>query len=280
MGYRKYTKMHLKRSRRRLPQLSITWWLIITNILCYILLLIVKNYFPSGMDLIILKTSNVISNYYLWTLFTTMFMHLSLLHIFVNMFSLFFVGNLVERIIGRKRFLWSYLISGIVASLFFVFFSHFFGASIIGARVFGSPDEFALGASGAIFGIAGILAVILPKQKVYLILGPLIIVILDSILPSSLSFVSIILNVLIFVMVIAMFSFNPKFIKIALPVEMPMWLLPIMAIVPLFVISYFVALPIGNTAHLGGLVAGAAYGTYLRNKYRKKITFLNNQVAH
>jgi membrane associated rhomboid family serine protease len=62
------------------------------------------------------------------------------------------------------------------------------------------------------------------------------------------------------------------------PIEMPFWLLPIVAIVPLFVIGYFIALPIGNSAHLGGFLTGLVYGLYLRAKYKNKVKLLNKQL--
>ena len=48
------------------------------------------------------------------------------MHLFVNMFSLYFIGNFLEMIIGKKRFFWLYLISGLFAGLFFAFFAFVF----------------------------------------------------------------------------------------------------------------------------------------------------------
>jgi membrane associated rhomboid family serine protease len=64
--------------------------------------------------------------------------------------------------------------------------------------------------------------------------------------------------------------------KFALPIEMPLWLLPIVAIVPLILIELIpgIDLPIGNMAHLGGFLFGAAYGLYLRIKYKKKTALI------
>ena len=68
-----------------------------------------------------------------------------------------------------------------------------------------------------------------------------------------------------------LFSFNSSMRRFAIPVELPMWLLPIIAIVPLTVISFFVDLPIGNSAHMGGLVIGLVYAFYLRKKFPNKL---------
>ncbi len=52
-----------------------------------------------------------------WQLFTHMFMHASLAHIFFNMFALFMFGSVLENILGAKRFVLFYLICGLGAAL-------------------------------------------------------------------------------------------------------------------------------------------------------------------
>jgi membrane associated rhomboid family serine protease len=66
--------------------------------------------------------------------------------------------------------------------------------------------------------------------------------------------------------------------KFALPMQIPFWSLPFVAIVPLVIIGFFVSLPIGNMAHFGGFIAGAVYGVYLRIKYAKKVQLLNRMI--
>ena len=63
------------------------------------------------------------------------------------------------------------------------------------------------------------------------------------------------------------------------PLAMPFWILPIVAIVPLVVIGLFVNLPIGNTAHFGGLIAGIVYGKYLKNKYKNKTEIISKKFS-
>jgi len=46
---------------------------------------------------------------FVWTLLTSMFIHGGFAHLFVNMISMFFIGDLVERLIGKKRYLWFYI---------------------------------------------------------------------------------------------------------------------------------------------------------------------------
>jgi membrane associated rhomboid family serine protease len=84
-------------------------------------------------------------------------MHANLAHLFVNMVSLYFVGNFVERLIGKKRLAIFYLASGIIAGLFFVFLALIFQAEL---------NVYAVGASGAIFGLAALLMILIPRLPV------------------------------------------------------------------------------------------------------------------
>ncbi|WP_370525687.1 rhomboid family intramembrane serine protease [Olivibacter sp. SDN3] len=50
-----------------------------------------------------------------WQVFTYMFMHGNFMHIFFNMFALFMFGPVLEQILGPKRFINYYLITGLGA---------------------------------------------------------------------------------------------------------------------------------------------------------------------
>src|SRR6266700_954051 len=76
-----------------------------------------------------------------WRLFTVMFLHADLLHIFFNMYALYLFGYLIENALGRWRFIAIYFVSGFVASAT--------------SYVFADPGVVAVGASGAIFGLLG-----------------------------------------------------------------------------------------------------------------------------
>jgi membrane associated rhomboid family serine protease len=76
-----------------------------------------------------------------YRLVTGGFLHASLLHIGFNMFLLFFLGRLLEPALGTPRFLALY-----VASLL---------AGAFGALLLSDPFALTVGASGAVFGLAG-----------------------------------------------------------------------------------------------------------------------------
>jgi len=267
---RKYTKKRLNSNffKNIFRSFSITSWIIFANLLVFIILQFLIIFLGDKIISHVALQANYLFSGRVWTLLTSMFSHFEVWHLLANMVSLFFIGNFVERLIGRKRFFWLYLFSGIFAGLFYTSLSYFFGFGFL-ERIFLSPNVFAVGASGAIFSLLGLLAILTPHNKVYLIAGPLISIICLSVFsflfPGS-QFIQIFNFIVYFYLifsVFAIFSFRPAILKIAFPVEMPFWFLPLIAIVPLVVVGLFVPLPIGNTAHLGGLIAGLIYGVYL-----------------
>jgi membrane associated rhomboid family serine protease len=80
-----------------------------------------------------------------WRLFTVALLHESPLHLAFNMYALYLVGPVVERIYGWKLFIFIYLACDLAASVA----SFAFGNAFIGS----------VGASGAIFGLFGCLFV-------------------------------------------------------------------------------------------------------------------------
>ena len=87
-----------------------------------------------------------------WTLLTYMFVHANFDHLFLNMIVLFFFGMELERRVGGTKFLEIYFLSGIVAALGQMMIS---GGSLVGA-------------SGALYGVMGCLAIIAPEIRVLL----------------------------------------------------------------------------------------------------------------
>lgn len=86
-----------------------------------------------------------------WQLLTSAFTHVQVLHIGFNMLALFFLGPMLENVLGRWRFLAVYLVSALAGS-----------AAVM---LFAEPHSQTLGASGAIFGLMGALAVMALKVR-------------------------------------------------------------------------------------------------------------------
>jgi len=285
---RAYTKKNLEKSffNNFFRKLSVTNWIIILNVIIFLLIMILINIFGEEkiISIVALQAKSFFAGNY-WTLFTSMFVHIYFWHLLANMFSLLFIGNFVEKLIGRKRFFWLYIISGLFAGLLYVSLSSFFGVPGIGEKIFGNPEIHAVGASGAIFSLLGLLAILTPYSKVYLIAGPLIALIIQTIVDNlsiNSSYINIFDSIIFIYMILAIFSifsFNPKWVRIALPIKMSFWILPIVAILPLVLIGLIIPLPIGNTAHFGGLIAGLVYAYYLKKKYKKKTEIIKKYFS-
>lgn len=141
------------------------------SVLVFLFDLIFGRSYPQFFDYVALNPNNIIHGKYFWTLLTHMFVHGGFWHLFLNMFVLFSLGGFCERIIGKKRFVWMYLISGVFAGLLSVVLAGLFGYGAW-ANVFGDPTMYMVGASGAIFAIAGLFTVILPKLRFSIIFLP------------------------------------------------------------------------------------------------------------
>jgi rhomboid protease GluP len=76
-----------------------------------------------------------------WRIITSMFLHIGLLHLFMNMLAVYYLGSIVERIYGSLRFLFIYFLAGIGGGL----------------ASFAFSMNVSAGASGALFGLFGAL---------------------------------------------------------------------------------------------------------------------------
>ncbi len=116
------------------------------SLIC-IALFILQVYFPGFTEALILNQQSFFQPY---RFVSAIFLHGSLAHLVYNLFALIFFGLILEKVIGSKKFLLVFFISGILANLLAV---NFYTAS--------------LGASGAIFGVIGALTVIKPLMTVW-----------------------------------------------------------------------------------------------------------------
>ena len=93
-----------------------------------------------------------------WRFVTPMFVHVNLLHLLVNMYSLWMIGPYVEKLYGSAKFFVFWVVTGIagvVASYLTVRPNLATGS--LGKFIFKSFDEPSAGASGALFGLVGVL---------------------------------------------------------------------------------------------------------------------------
>jgi rhomboid protease GluP len=79
-----------------------------------------------------------------WRFITPVFIHLGILHLLFNSYALWIVGPQVEKLYGAERFVVLYLLTGTAG---------------VGGSYFYHPYTISAGASGAIFGLFGVLLV-------------------------------------------------------------------------------------------------------------------------
>ena len=88
-----------------------------------------------------------------WTILTTVFLHVNVLHIASNLLFLIFFGFILEERVSKSQWLMTFFITGVVGSISFVGYDFVLSAST------GIPNpgqlDCAVGASGAVYGIMG-----------------------------------------------------------------------------------------------------------------------------
>lgn len=87
------------------------------------------------------QTQAVLGDLELHRLFTAMFLHANIAHIFFNMYALWIIGGSLERIVGPTRFILIYLLGGLAGSVASVLLGQYGAGSV--------------GASGAVFAVWG-----------------------------------------------------------------------------------------------------------------------------
>lgn len=136
----------------RFKVFSVTFFLVTVNVLIYTVLLGISMNQLLDDQFLGIKANRLSQagakdsykiryNYQLWRWITPIFLHANFMHIFFNSVSLFWIGFMVEHNLGKIAFSILYMASG------------------IGGFVFSSllSDHISVGASGAIFGLVGIL---------------------------------------------------------------------------------------------------------------------------
>ena len=113
-----------------------------------------------------------------WQPLTHMFMHDGFFHIFFNMYSLVMFGMVVERVLGTRKFLWFYFITGFGAVALHTGVEFWQVHELIQKYPEVHPQAIynsipgVLGASGAVYGVLVAFAMLYPEAKLTLIFPP------------------------------------------------------------------------------------------------------------
>lgn len=144
--------------------------LLVANIFVFILMwqssgmnISVLNFFP--YDVLVAYGAKV--NYLVreqhqwWRFITPMFIHINLLHLMVNMYSLWVVGPYVEKLYGSAKFVVFWIVTGIasIVASYFTVLPPDRQVGRLGSFLFKTMDVPSAGASGALFGLVGVLFV-------------------------------------------------------------------------------------------------------------------------
>ena len=122
----------------------VTYSLIFICILVFILMYVLGNGSTDNYTLLVFgaNVDTLTKNGDYYRLFTSMFLHIGILHLLCNMYSLYIIGKEVENVFGKVKDLIIYLLGGIAGSILSLAFNH---------------NTICAGASGAIFGLLGAL---------------------------------------------------------------------------------------------------------------------------
>ncbi|MBA7560303.1 MAG: rhomboid family intramembrane serine protease [Dehalococcoidia bacterium] len=127
------------------------WALIAINLLMFVVTIIIHRTNPNFMYYTF-GLSQVTFLDRPWTLVTSMFIHAGVWHILANMVTLYFFGSYLNRLLGTGKFLIIYFAGGILGSIVYLLLAPSY--------------SIAIGASGAIFALGGVLAVMRPRLRV------------------------------------------------------------------------------------------------------------------
>jgi membrane associated rhomboid family serine protease len=153
----------------RMSLWSVTIWLVIINVIIYILdpILFPRIGYRPLLAWGYFSVETAINYGQVWRFITFQFLHdpLNLLHILFNMFVLFSFGRHVEAYLGPRRFLAFYLICGIAGPLMYMLF---WAARLLIA----SPDVPMIGASAGVYGVLFAAARLAPDARVMVLFIP------------------------------------------------------------------------------------------------------------
>ena len=162
--------------RRRMPALfdrknaiPLTFILIAVNIFAFIIL-------PFTGLKEVLQFTPALAAEMPWTFITSTFMHADISHLLFNMFALFIFGLFLESRLKPQTYLLVYFLAGIAGNVGYML-SVLVGlvpdVTLSNGTVFPAELIPGVGASGAIYGVMGILGAIAPRSPIYMMLLPI-----------------------------------------------------------------------------------------------------------
>lgn len=106
-------------------------------------------------DWLALRPSDIVHHFFVWELFTYLFLHAGFFHIIFNLFALWMFGGDLEGQWGSRQFLFFYFLTGVGAGLFDVLIEP-------------SSSMATVGCSGAVYGLMLAYGMLFPNRPIYL----------------------------------------------------------------------------------------------------------------
>ncbi len=162
---RDHGRSNLEASRP--PVFSLTHLLLIVNVFVFLGRTYVQVKHPAfPMDRYLGLSLDGLRHGYCWQLLSFQFLHGGIFHLLINSWGIYVFGPPVEHAVGRGRFLWLYLLSGLLGGgvhvlVSFIFPIHF-GTLTVGSATASIP---VVGASAGLFGLIAAFATLFPRQE-------------------------------------------------------------------------------------------------------------------
>jgi membrane associated rhomboid family serine protease len=151
----------LQKIKYNFQQQGVLTQIIIVNVAVFLTVNLVGNL--SHLDLLQYTALPIGGNEFLykfWTIFSYMFTHANLGHLFWNMVLFYFMAQIFFTIMGQKKMLYLYVMSGLTGGAMVLILGLLFPGS------FG--NSILLGASAAVLGVGAVMAIYSPNYRVYL----------------------------------------------------------------------------------------------------------------
>jgi len=163
----------------RIQTPPVTKNLIITNVIIYIACMLNESFMTQTFALFYPASRF----FHFWQPVTHMFLHGNLMHLFFNMYALWFFGTMMENTIGSKKFAILYFVSGLGAAALHLGVEALQAASFMNDMADGvqsAAQIYAIlkstptvGASGAVYGLLISYAMLFPNTRLTLIFPPI-----------------------------------------------------------------------------------------------------------
>ncbi len=157
----------------RAPGWTVTTWIIVINIVIHVLAVVVFRSRGNPLDGVLyqlgsLSVSDAFGRLEVWRLITFQFLHdpMSIWHLLMNMFGMWIFGPMVERYLGRKKYLAFYLVCGLAGGVLFTILT------LVGMLPNGFDSQL-IGASAGVFGVIVACAYVAPNMVIQLLFPPI-----------------------------------------------------------------------------------------------------------